>query len=174
MMMCILLPILIFGNNSESDILVKYDEYSYRDSSCNLYTITEYIINNDSEDNTYVTFVYPYEAGQDLEKTIKRYFLSHHKDFNLMTILTDNIVLNDFVPIIGKTFLKDINPNEEFKYIEVESAEKQYIEDSNRCIFVVEKNYIENLLNLSFIDDIFFQKDELVILFPTSSPNNGY
>lgn len=160
---CTLFPVLVFGGNSESDVRVKHEEYSYQDSSYDIYTLSSYTILNDSDDASYVTFVYSHEEC-NLEETIMRYFLSFHNDFSLMTLLTDNGVQQEMAPIIGKTFLKEITPKSEFKYTIVETEKVQDTIDSHLCIFIVDKVYIEDLLKVNLAGNVLFQKDEVVIL----------
>lgn len=161
--LCALLPIIVWGGNSESDIRVQYDSYSYQDSSYDTYTITEYLISNDSYKMSYITFICPYYEGCDIEKTIMRYFYSSHKDFNLMTLLTDNVVLQGSTPIIGKTFLQEISPKGVFGYKVVELSKKHDASNSDMCIFVVDRKHLENMLEVNLTDDLFFKKDEIVI-----------
>ena len=80
-----------------------------------------------------------------------------------MSLLTDNIVSDEFVPIIGATFLKEITPEDEFKYIMHENVLVNNSLYSDQCIIVVEKTYLEELLKVSLIDKLFFKNDTIVI-----------
>lgn len=158
-----LLQIIIIGASSESDIHVEHDIYSYMDSSYISHNVTEYAIFNASDSKSYVTFFCQKSSENDFDKMIIRYFCAPKQSFNLMSLLTDNIVSDEFVPIIGATFLKEITPEDEFKYIMHENVLVNNSLYSDQCIIVVEKTYLEELLKVSLIDKLFFKNDTIVI-----------
>lgn len=163
---CIFLSLLIFNANSESSICIEKEEYSYMDSSHNMYKVREYTIVNTSNDTPYVTFIKHDDVGIGSDLMISRYFNSHHGEFNLMAMLTDNVVLVDFVPIVGETFLKEIGPNSEFKYIMVEVFHDHYGNNtiSDEDIFVFKKSYIEEVIQADLNEGIFYPGDEIVVI----------
>lgn len=161
---CTLLPIIILGDSTDSDIQVEHQLYSYMDSISVLYNVTEYNIINNSDNKSYVTFICSDSGESNLENMIVRYFCSPCKGFNLMTLLTDNVVIDEFIPIVGMTFLKEVIPDSNFKYTIIEKVLVKDSTHSDLCIIVVEKGYIENLLKVTLIDKFFFKKDELIIL----------
>lgn len=160
---CTLLPVILVGVFSESDIQVKHDEYSYMNSSYDLQNVTEYTIINESDSTSYLTFICQDSNESNLEKMIIRYFCAPNKSLNIMTLLTDNIVSDKFIPIIGETFLKEITPRTEFKYIMYENAPVKNSTDLNLCVFVVDKAYIEKILKISITDKYLYKNDALII-----------
>lgn len=164
---CTLLPIIIYGASTDSDIQIEQQSYSYMDSSYVLYNVTEYSILNYSDNESYVTFVCSNSGGDNLENMIVRYFCSPSKSFNLMTLLTDNVVIDEFIPIIGETFLKEVKPGTMFKYTMLEKVLSQNSNLSDTYILIVNKVFIESMLNVSLFDKYFFNKDELIIFRET-------
>lgn len=160
---CFLLPIIFFGDETASDVQIEHHSYQYTDSSYVLYNVTEHIISNNSSNKSYVTFICSDFEETNPENVIIRYFCSPSKSFNLMTLLTDNVVINEFIPTIGKTFLKEVKPGNDFKYTMLEKLLVKDSMHSDMCIIVVEKEYIETLLKVSLIDKFFFKNDELII-----------
>ena len=158
-----LFPIFILGATSGSCILVNHEEYSIIDHASQLHNITEHIIFNDSEDISYITFICQYSENCDIQQTIIRYFLSTDNDFSLLTLLTDNVTFQEYIPIVGKTFLKEIMPKTKFKYTCIDFQQTKKAENDGMGIFVVEKKYLENLLNTKIINDILFQNEEIII-----------
>lgn len=165
LVICILLSLFVCDDNPKSPICIEKDEYVYMDYSHRIYKVREYSIVNKSNDTPYITFIKLGDNNTNSDNVILRYFNSSHGEFNLMTLLTDNVVLVEFMPIIGETFLKEISPNSEFKYIVVEQLhDNNKLTVSDEDIFVFKKTYVEELIKIDLDDHILFPDDEIVMI----------
>lgn len=114
----LLFSILAFSIHQE-DIRINYSKgkctnCKYSDKCTNVVTIT-----NASDERVYSWIDFNYDPSLSQSRNIKMYVCKPHGDFNLITLLTDNVIFIDNEPIIGAFFITIIEPNETFIYLGV-------------------------------------------------------
>ena len=116
---------LCMGGFTPPEIELSYSEQRYYvgEYQESTYTVVrEYTIQNNSSEKVYTWLDYNYPSYKDDPgKAVRRYFFSLHGDFCFSNLFFDNVVLEEFLPIVGVFFLKIIEPGESFHYIEINS-----------------------------------------------------
>ena len=119
--------------------------------------VTEYIVQNESSERVISWIDYCNCPQGDIIKKVKHYFFSPHGDFNLITLMTDNVSYTYYQPIIGFSFLKIIEPKESFTYIG-SNLEK-------RIIAITESDF-EDILGMDFNEfnpDLLYKKNTIIV-----------
>ena len=126
-------------NKSDHAFNIEDHYFSYYDSfNEKQYDIKEYILNNNSNEDYYTWIDYDRDyAGVDTQG-IMYYFLSFHGDFNLISLLTDNVVFYDYMSILGKVFLRRIEPGDSFRYVLINRDN----DDIRRHIFYISQTQL--------------------------------
>ena len=151
---------------NHSDILIDKTEYNYVDYTGHEFKVIEYEIQNQS-DEPFLTFII-YDFYKDLERSILRYFVNRTGDFSLLSLLTDNVIFSDECPaIIGKTFLKQIDPNTSFKYIVIGDAAENI--DFEKYIIVEKKATVESLIKVHISGKLLYEQQCIVLTSQTAN-----
>lgn len=143
------------------DIEVQVESYSYtNDSTSAQITLVEYRIKNQSNEPYFTWIDFDNHKGKS-EKRIHRYFFAPHNDFNLATLMTDNVVQDSSETILGRTFIKRLEPQESFKYIVV-CREKN--DDFSKYIVVEKTSFVSKIIGFNVPEVFLYGKSELVVL----------
>lgn len=144
------------------DIEAQVESYSYYtdDSTRAKITLVEYRIKNQSNE-PFFTWIDFDNYNEKSGKRIHRYFWGPHNDFNLATLMTDNVVRDSNEIILGRTFIKRLGPQESFKYIVV-CREK--IDDFYKYIVVEKASLVNKIIGFDVPEAFEYNKSELVVL----------
>jgi hypothetical protein len=126
------------------------------------YYVREYKVVNTSNDYYYSWIDYSATKHENRDELVKRYFRTFHGDFNLVTLLTDNCVFEGFRPVIGRSFLKRINPHSAFRYILISQEKNFSIFNEEKLITICQSNLGE-WANASFNESVLFDADYIVL-----------
>ena len=103
-----------------------------------------------------------------LERAILRYFVNRTGDFSLLSLLTDNVNFSDeCLTIIGKTFLKQIDPNTSFKYIVIGDTTEKI--DFEKYIIVEKKATVESLIKVHISGKLLYEQQCIVLTSQTAN-----
>lgn len=148
------------------DILIDKTEYNYADYTGHEFKVIEYEIQNQS-DEPFLTFI-NYDLHTGLERAILRYFVNRTGDFSLLSLLTDNVNFSDeCLTIIGKTFLKQIDPNTSFKYIVIGDTTEKI--DFEKYIIVEKKATVESLIKVHISGKLLYEQQCIVLTSQTAN-----
>lgn len=162
-MMLLMMPSVC---QNHSDILIDKTEYNYADYTGHEFKVIEYEIQNQS-DEPFLTFI-NYDLHTGLERAILRYFVNRTGDFSLLSLLTDNINFSDeCLTIIGKTFLKQIDPNTSFKYIVIGDTTEKI--DFEKYIIVEKKATVESLIKVHISGKLLYEQQCIVLTSQTAN-----
>ena len=162
-MMLLMMPSVC---QNHSDILIDKTEYNYADYTGHEFKVIEYEIQNQS-DEPFLTFI-NYDLHIGLERAILRYFVNRTGDFSLLSLLTDNVNFSDeCLTIIGKTFLKQIDPNTSFKYIVIGDTTEKI--DFEKYIIVEKKATVESLIKVHISGKLLYEQQCIVLTSQTAN-----
>lgn len=162
-MMLLMMPSVC---QNHSDILIDKTEYNYADYTGHEFKVIEYEIQNQS-DEPFLTFI-NYDLHTGLERAILRYFVNRTGDFSLLSLLTDNVNFSDeCLTIIGKTFLKQIDPNTSFKYIVIGDTTEKI--DFEKYIIVEKKATVESLIKVHISGKLLYEQQCIVLTSQTAN-----
>lgn len=162
-MMLLMMPSVC---QNHSDILIDKTEYNYADYTGHEFKVIEYEIHNQS-DEPFLTFI-NYDLHTGLERAILRYFVNRTGDFSLLSLLTDNVNFSDeCLTIIGKTFLKQIDPNTSFKYIVIGDTTEKI--DFEKYIIVEKKATVESLIKVHISGKLLYEQQCIVLTSQTAN-----
>lgn len=162
-MMLLMMPSVC---QNHSDILIDKAEYNYADYTGHEFKVIEYEIQNQS-DEPFLTFI-NYDLHTGLERAILRYFVNRTGDFSLLSLLTDNVNFSDeCLTIIGKTFLKQIDPNTSFKYIVIGDTTEKI--DFEKYIIVEKKATVESLIKVHISGKLLYKQQCIVLTSQTAN-----
>lgn len=119
----------------------------------------EYRIENKSHED-YLTWVNFDCQNDDLDVNgqVRSYFKVPRTDFSLEGLLFDNVQFSDdFIPVLGKTFLKRVEPESAFSYF-VDPKQGNPDTDIVKHIFVVSESKVREIIGaMPNIDKILFK-----------------
>lgn len=118
---------------------------------------TEYRIVNKSQE-TYLTWV-NFDCKNDnldVDGQVRNYFKVPRAELSLEGLLFDNVqFLGDFTPILGKTFLRRIEPESTFSYL---MDSKQCNSDIVKHIFIVSEAKVSAIIGtMPNINEVLFK-----------------
>lgn len=155
----IILCLSCYGKNRE-EIHKDRTEYCYSDSDSIEYRVITYEIKNKSKE-PYLTFLY-YKPVNNSSQAIWRFFVQPIGETNILSMLTDNVVISDdFHTLIEPNFLKIIAPNDSFKYIIKGPSNKDI--DIGQYIYVEKKSIAEQILMITIPDTISYGSEEILV-----------
>jgi hypothetical protein len=151
---------LSYCSKSDKDIHKDRTEYCYVSSDSLEYRVITYEIKNESKE-PYITFLY-YKPVRNSSQAIWRFFVQPIGEFNLLSMLTDNVVIReDPQTVIETNFMKIINPNESFKYII--HIPSNIDGDIGKYIYIEKKSVAEQMLMVTIPDFISYIPQQIVI-----------
>ena len=153
--------IMLCQFHTTKDIEMNIESYSYVNGSNGVeVNLVEYSIRNLSEE-PYYTWIDFNDCDERRGKRIYEYFFIRHRDVNLATLMTDNVVLTDYEMILGETFIKRLDPQESFKYI---VAGKKENDNFEKKIIVEKASDIRKVTGFDVPEFFEFSRSELVVL----------
>lgn len=75
--------------------------------------------------------------------------------------MTDNVVRSDNEIILGKTFIKRLDPGESFKYVVVNEKENY---DFSKSIVIEKVSYVSKIIGFNVPESFEYDKPELIVL----------
>ena len=159
----IIISMILFYNcctniSSDIHISVEQHQFCYIDKSPRI--LYEYRLKNPTEQSIYTWIDYNGTFnGNNKEQAFQKYFLSPHGNTNLLMVLTDNVIIDDaFVSKIGVSFLAEVKPGRDFRYICLSPLES--IIDH---IFYLSENEFDERFGGVINKDVLFQTDYIVL-----------
>ena len=146
------------GQLCTTDPTILRREYGYYDRDSSRVWINEYIIENTTSEVVY-SWV-DYNADNKIGNTlaIKRFFYNPHGGISIITLLTDSIIIDDYQPIVGATFLTKIPPGDAFTYIIINNK------TFDNHIFYLKESALLDITGSPIINnDALFDKNYIVI-----------
>lgn len=136
------------------------------------------IINNSSEDYlTWVSLV-PTERKTNIA-LIRDFFVKRKGDFNLIEMITENLINTDNESIceVGYTFIKNILPGETFSYFIAKTEARSNLYQGR--IVLIKKKEVEQYLKMQIDEKYFFKLSsifltEFKIATERQQKNSGY
>lgn len=126
----------------------------------------DYSITNRSSEPylTWLDFDKQTDSSLSDEKLVRNYFLKNKGDFSFLTLMTDNVVFIDgYSPIIGYTFVKQLNPGESFDYYLFSDKKNQFMNDVLLPIITIPKSKVEEVLGIRISDSFLFTPSFVII-----------
>lgn len=140
---------------------IKIDTtYTYYVISGIEYIVEELSITNTSK-QSYVTWLSSNAKGvKSNTDVIREFFLKRTGDFNFIEMFYEGLIDHNFISY--DIFLKQIKPNERFKYFLLNS---KLAEDTEICnsVVILPQSTIEATLNFELDENMFSPKDQIVV-----------
>ena len=126
-------------------------------------TIENYQITNNSNEDylTWVSLV-PTERKTNIA-LIRDFFVKRKGDFNLIEMITENLINTDNESIceVGYTFIKNILPGETFSYFIAKTDTKSNL--YQRRIVLIKKKEVEQYLKMQIDEKYFFKLSSIFL-----------
>lgn len=163
----------VWGCQSQREeiVIINESSYSYIDYLTNKpFIVKSYTIINNSREPwlTWIDYDHQKKDIGNRDRAILRYFIRHHGDFNLMSLMTDDLVDYDNEnPLIGRFFLAQINPTESFTYTFLfpnSISEISAIKQEN--IIVERRNKVVDIIGIPIKQEYLFNHNNIVLYSP--------
>ncbi len=141
-----------------SQILIDTTTYKYKDEfNGNERCIENYkIINNTNED--YLTWISLKSiAGKPEQWIIHRFLKNQIGDYNLMFMIYNGLLSQQYTNRIGTTFMKNIRPHKSFVYVIIKNKKNSLFYENR--VAIVKRKSVEEYLQKKLDDNVFSPMD---------------
>lgn len=116
------------------------------------------IINNSAED--YLTWLSAYPVSTfSKEMKIRCYFAQQHGDFNLFSLIYEELLKRNSLKVIGTNFIKRIPQGKSFTYKikGYDDFKEQWLEH----LVILKRKDVEEYIKFRFLDDWFYKGEKI-------------
>ena len=120
-------------------------------------TVSEYILTNNSDEYLYTWIDFKQVYSPETAKGCSKFFFGQaYGNISLIALLTDNCFFNGFIPEIGKTFIKRIEPKGHFRYIIINQSDQDL---SNHIFYLIQSQIGFKIVN----DEVLYGEDYIIL-----------
>lgn len=120
-------------------------------------TVSEYVLTNDTDEYLYTWIDFKQVYSPETANECSKYFFGQtYGNISLIALLTDNCFFDGFIPEIGKTFIKRIEPKGCFRFIIIDQSNQDLL----KHIFYLSQSQIGfKIIN----DEVLFGEDYIIL-----------